>query len=95
MDRASAKWMKREDDRILELLEKEGLARPSLISRKAFGKVSPGHVSERLAMLRHTELVAKTGLSSYELTEAGQRYLGGELDAAHQPRPTVGRVLRG
>jgi len=31
----------------------------------------------------------------YELTGAGERYLTGDLDAAHQPTPTVGRVLRG
>jgi hypothetical protein len=46
-------------------------------------------------MLRYAGLVDQTGLDSYELTEDGQRYLNGDLDAAHQPTPTVDRVLRG
>ncbi len=57
--------------------------------------VSTEHVAERLGMLEYAGLVSKTGLTSYELTEAGGRYLSGDLDAAHQPTPTVERVLRG
>ena len=94
MDRASADWMKREDERILEYLDDEGLSTARLISREAFKNIRPGHVTERLEKLRDAELVAKSGFSSYELTEEGQRYLAGDLDAAHQPTPNVRRVLR-
>jgi len=86
--------MKREDDRILEFLESEGMASPELIAREAFKKVSPGHVEERLSMLQFAELVFRVGVSSYELTGAGHRYLSGQLDADHQPTPTVERVLK-
>jgi len=94
-DRQSADWMKREDERILEYIAEEGLASATLIAREVFEMVSAGHVSERLEMLRYAGLVARSGLSSYELTDAGRRYLSGDLDAAHQPTPTAGRVLRG
>ncbi|WP_159900770.1 hypothetical protein [Salinirussus salinus] len=87
--------MKREDERILEYLCENGRARPALIANETFEKVSAAHVGERLAYLRHAGLVDTSGLHSYELTEAGLRYLDGDLDAAHQPRPTVDRVLRG
>lgn len=95
MDRHNAHWMKREDERILEFLEAYGLASPSLISDEAFRKVSAGHVRERLKFLHYAGLVALTGYDSYELTDAGERYLRGELNAAHQPTPTVDRVLKG
>jgi len=85
--------MKREDERILEYLSKEGLSTPRLIAREAFKRVSKGHVRERLEILRYAGLVAKTGLSSYEMSEAGERYLDGNLDASHQPSPSVNRVL--
>jgi hypothetical protein len=86
--------MKREDDRILEFLRDEGMASPGLIAREAFNSVSPGHVEERLAMLRYAGLVFCVGVESFELADAGQRYLRGNLDVGHQPTPTVDRVLR-
>lgn len=94
-DRHCAEWMKREDERILEFLKENGLSSARLISNEVFEKVSTGHVAERLGMLRYAGLVSKTGLTSYELTEEGQRYLDGELDAQNQPTPTVERVLQG
>ena len=93
-DRQSARWMKREDDRILEFLREEDLASHRLISREVFESVSPSHVAERLAMLEYAELVSCEGWESYELTSEEQMYLNGELDARHQPKPTVDRVLR-
>lgn len=87
--------MKREDERILEFLEAYGLSSAGLIADEIFKKVSAGHVRERLEFLRYAGLVALTGIESYELTEAGKRYLDGELNASNQPTPTVDRVLRG
>jgi len=86
--------MKREDERILECLDEQGLTSARVISREAFEKVSVGHAAERLEMLKYAGMVARTGLTSYELTQAGRRYLDGDLDASHQPTPTVERVLR-
>jgi len=94
MDRKTASWMKREDERILEYLEEEEWVEPEMISRNAFTKVSTAHVCERLEMLRYAGLADTMGLASYELTGDGHRYLDGELDAENLPRPTVDRVLR-
>jgi len=93
MERESAWWMKREDERILEFLDKEGLAGPDLVATEIFRKVSPGHVRERLYMLQYAGLVAKTGYKSYELTKDGERYLVGDLDATFQPTPKPKQVL--
>ncbi|MFC7115832.1 hypothetical protein ACFQH2_13975 [Natronoarchaeum sp. GCM10025703] len=87
MNRQSAHWMKREDERILEFLDSEDMATAELISREVFRKVSPDHVAERLAKLEYAGLVHRVGMSSFELTGEGQRYLAGDLDAEHQPRP--------
>lgn len=92
-DRQCAEWMKREDERILEYLDENGLCSARLISNEVFEKVSAGHVSERLGMLKYAGLVDRTGLTSFELTEAGQRYLSGDLNAAHQPTPTIENVM--
>lgn len=89
MERQNAHWMKREDERILEFLEAYGLASPDLISREVFKQVSAGHVEERLKYLHYARLVTLSGYRSYELTSEGQRYLHGELNASHQPTPSV------
>jgi DNA-binding PadR family transcriptional regulator len=95
MDRRNAYRMKQEDERILEYLDEHGMTSPKFISREVFSKVSPGHVEERLRMLQYSGLVFCAGLESYELTTQGMVYLRGELDARHQPEPSVERVLRG
>ncbi|QSG02292.1 hypothetical protein [Natranaeroarchaeum sulfidigenes] len=87
MNRQSASWMKREDERILEFLATEDMAPASLIANEVFRTVSPGHVSERLAKLEHAGLVHRAGMDSFDLTSEGERYLDGDLDAEYQPRP--------
>jgi len=87
--------MKREDERILEFLDAYGLATADLIADEVFKKVSASHVRERLGFLHYAGLVALTGHESYKLTEAGERYLCGELNARRQPTPTIRRVLKG
>ena len=88
--------MKREDERILEYLEEHGLSSADLISREVFEGVSPGHVRERCHMLAGAELIDSLtrDRSHWELTQAGQWYLDGDLDAENQPRPRLDRVLR-
>jgi len=86
--------MKREDDRILEYLDGEYWSTRSLIATEAFEQVSAGHVEERLLFLQHAGLAERMHGNMYEITSEGRRYLEGELDASHQPTPTVERVLR-
>ena len=87
--------MTREDERILEFLELDDMATPHLIASQTFKKVSEGHVRERLQMLQYAGLVVCDCMDLWEVTCRGERYLAGKLDATHQPRPTVDRVLRG
>lgn len=87
--------MTREDERILEYLDSEEWATPTLVSEHAIKRCSPGHVRERLQLLRYAGLVDRFGENSWELTTKGAGYLGGQIDAGHLPTPTVDRVLRG
>ncbi len=87
--------MKQQDDRILEYLRSEGMSSPELIEREASIDISAGHIEERLLMLWYAGFVAQLWSDTYEITSEGRRYLRGELDAEHQPTPTVDRVLRG
>jgi len=95
MVRKNAHWMKAQDDRILEYLDRHGWVSPSLIASEASIDICAGHAEERLRMLQHAELVVPLWSDTYELTTLGALYLRGELDVEHQPRPTVDRVLRG
>jgi hypothetical protein len=92
--RKNAYWMKAQDDRILEYLDREGWASPSLIESEASIDISEGHVEERLRMLCYAGLVAPIWSDAYEITAHGAMYLKGDLDVEHQPTPTVDRVLR-
>jgi len=87
--------MTREDDRILEMLENDGWATPSMLSREAFRSVSEGHVGERLEFLRYAGLVYCVHGDMYKISSEGRMYLTGDLDASHLPTPTVERCLNG
>lgn len=87
--------MTQQDDRILEFLAAEGWATPRLVAREASIHVSAGVVEERLHFLGYAGFVDRIHGDTYEITRWGHRYLDGDIDAAHQPRPTVDRVLRG
>ena len=69
------------DDRILEYLQSEGPASPTQITddeRIQFGRV---HANRRLKQLTDAGLARLIGNGIYELTEQGEEYLTGELDA--------------
>lgn len=92
--RKTAPWQQQVDDRILEFVAEHRSATPTVIASCAAVRASEGRIRERCAMLRYAGLLAVVHGETYELTRAGQRYLAGDLDAAHQPTPTVER-LRG
>lgn len=93
--RRSATWMTIVDERILEHIDQEGWASPELIANGESVDVSAGFVEERLQFLEYAGMVYRFARDMWELTSTGQRYLDGDLDARHQPTPTVDRVLRG
>ena len=92
--RRNAHWMKQQDDRILEYLDREGWATPAHIASEASIDISKGHVEERLLMLWYAGFIAPIWSDAYEITTVGMMYLDGDLDAQNQPTPSVDRVLR-
>jgi len=88
-ERQPAEWMCNLDERIMELLKREGWATARHIERTMRMNASEGRSYERLRMLTYAGLVAPIFEDStmYELTSEGQMYLAGDLDAQNQPRP--------
>lgn len=78
--RKRADWMTPMDDRILELLQSAGIVlSPSIIAFNL--DVSREAVNRRLKELAAYGLVIYVERGKYEISEAGQKYLEGELDA--------------
>ena len=72
--------MNQTDDRILSLLEESGLMlSPAVIAANL--DYTRGWVSKRLRKLLEAGLVRKSQSSYYEITELGEQYLGGEIEA--------------
>ena len=74
------------DERILEALESSGLIlSPAVISINI--DKSRSEVNRRLSTLVECGLVTRVQRGYYEITETGQQYLAGELDASTLPDP--------
>ena len=72
--------MNQTDDRILLLLEESGLMlSPAVIAANL--DYTRGWVSKRLRKLLEAGLVEKSQSSYYEITERGEQYLAGEINA--------------
>ncbi|QCS42641.1 winged helix-turn-helix domain-containing protein [Natrinema versiforme] len=67
------------DERILEILESGLLLSPQVVA-KNIGK-SRSHVSRRLSVLLEYGLVTRVERGYYEITDLGEQYLAGEVDA--------------
>lgn len=72
--------MRPADDLILELLEEEGQYPPKIIAEKV-GK-HPKYVGKRCRALRDHDLLRNLGRGLYQITELGELYLSGDLDAS-------------
>lgn len=79
MIRVPADWMVGADDRILEYLDYEGVAAPSVISKDERIDLSRTHISNRLRKLRDANLVENVGNGVYRITDRGSGYLRGEI----------------
>lgn len=80
--RLSAKWMVLADDRILEFLQEEGPHAPSKISGDERFPWSRQHIGNRCRELARRGLLRNIGNGVYTITEDGEQYLAGELDAS-------------
>lgn len=78
--RKRADWMTQLDDEILELLESSGLVlSPSIIAYN-LDRTREG-VAQRLAILLEHDLVDRVDRGKYRITDEGEQYLNGNLDA--------------
>jgi DNA-binding transcriptional ArsR family regulator len=89
MARKQADWMCTLDERIIERVDEDSLASARHLDRTINFDASKRRIEERLGMLTYAGLVAPIydGADMYEITGEGQRYLEGDLDAEHLPRP--------
>jgi predicted transcriptional regulator len=69
------------DDRLLELIRREGSGSPSELADSKYVRVSRQHVSRRLKKLGEHGMLDHLGNGVYVITEKGIDYLEGELDA--------------
>jgi len=76
------------DDRILEHLNEEPWSSPRVMNSLSDFRASQARLAERCRMLTYAGLVAPISDDMYEITTWGMLYLDGEIDAAHQPRPS-------
>ncbi|WP_324758162.1 hypothetical protein [Haloarcula montana] len=63
------------------------------MATELFKQVREGHVRERLQYLEYAGLVARLYADTWMITSEGSRYVDGDLDVAHQPRPNRGNVF--
>lgn len=78
--RQPAEWMVPSDDRILELLQDEGNLTPTAI--EDFGGPVKGHARDRLPILNRYGLVTRISRGLYRITDDGEAYLRGDLNAS-------------
>lgn len=79
--RASADWMSIWDDRILEYISEHDGGSVGDIAGHDLIRVSQPHISRRCNVLAEHGLLRALGNGVYVITEDGQKYLQGELDA--------------
>ncbi|WP_455448159.1 transcriptional regulator [Natrinema thermotolerans] len=75
------------DDRILETLESSGLILSPAVIALNIDK-SRDEVNRRLSVLVDHELVQRVKRGYYEITNLGEQYLEGELDASELDEST-------
>jgi len=79
--RKSAEWMTIWDDRILEILRDDGPTSPTPLSNHDHVHIGKSGISKRLNRMREHGLVQELGNGVYSITETGELYLEGEVDA--------------
>lgn len=80
--RLSAEWMMGVDDRILEFLRENGHSTPTKMAEDGRIKYTRTYINVRCKKLAEYGLVLHLGNGVYQITEEGEAYLDGELDAS-------------
>lgn len=79
--RLSADWMTIADERILEFLKETGPRTPSKIVASDQVRFSRQHINNRCKTLESYGLVQNLGNGVYAITDEGEGYLSGKIDA--------------
>lgn len=80
--RKSADWMALADDRILEFVDRNGPASAKQIDDTETIPRSHSTISRRMGRLAEHGLLQPLGNGVYQLTDDGEAYLHGDLDAS-------------
>lgn len=73
-------WMTQADERVLEFLhEKDIIASPSVIAANI--DYTQEYISRRCRKLTDAGLLQRADASNYRLTDLGERFLAGKVDA--------------
>lgn len=79
--RKSASWMSIWDDRILEYISENEGGRVGEMENHSLFRISNSQISRRCRKLADHGLLRPLGNGVYVITDEGERYLTGELDA--------------
>jgi predicted transcriptional regulator len=79
MRRLRAEWMTRTDDEILEYIEENGAGTPKSIA-DALSR-NNDYIGRRCRKLAESGLLSRPSTGFYTITEEGESYLSGDLDA--------------
>ncbi|WP_407045748.1 MarR family transcriptional regulator [Haloarcula laminariae] len=79
--RYSADWMTIDDERILEFLLGSETSTPKKMADSGDVRFSRQYIGERCRKLADYGMVQHLGNGVYRITEVGEQYLAGELDA--------------
>lgn len=78
--RPRVEWMTQADERVLEFLyEKDIIASPAVIAANI--DYTGEYISRRCRKLTNAGLLQRADASNYRLTELGEQFLNGEIDA--------------
>ena len=80
--RLSADWMTIADDRLLEYIAENETATPTEMAESDLVRFKRVHLQRRCKKLEKYGLLRQVGNGVYMLSEQGQQYLEGDLDAA-------------
>jgi Mn-dependent DtxR family transcriptional regulator len=69
------------DDRILEYIQEEESGSPAELKDSGYIRVSKSHISRRLRRLAEYGMLQHLGNGVYVMTQRGEDYLAGDLDA--------------
>ena len=91
--RLHADWLTQADERILEFLTEKGNHPPSAIAEnisKMGSEVNYNsmYIGNRCRKLANAGILLNVGGGTYSITEDGERFLDGDLDAGDLPEPS-------